>query len=270
MFEDFIINAFSLKQQSVKMLNILITIWCVISVASCNHLQQEDCPAREVRCSNTAHLEELVLGFYCIDVYYVCNGMEDCPDGSDEVGCEEYTCPEGTLPCDSGRISCYHEDRRCDGFGQCMDRSDEAGCEDFACFDSQFSCQNDDPTSTSKCTPLDQVCNGYIYCRNGRDEDEDVCGDWTCPDDKFMCMTTGRRPRMKCVNSERRCDGFVDCVDNSDEELEMCEEYECQEDQLKCDVENRCLYDVRYWTDGQSIKDCCILATLYTCLLRKK
>lgn len=53
-----------------------------------------------------------------IAVESVCNGIDDCAEGEDELACGSYVCADGEVV----------EGRRCDGRASCADRSDEDGC----------------------------------------------------------------------------------------------------------------------------------------------
>ena len=89
-------------------------------------------------CRNLAHLKnctdfECPSHFkcpetYCIPYGKVCNGEWDCPDGFDENGCVNYTCP-GLYRCKGGR-NCIALDQVCDGLVHCKKyRDDERYCE---------------------------------------------------------------------------------------------------------------------------------------------
>jgi len=79
-------------------------------------------------------------------------------------------------------------------------------------------CQPDDfrcvGTTPELCIPKEKKCDGYLDCRNGRDEER--CENNmkpACRLDQFRCNTTQR-----CVEQAARCNHWDDCGDNSDEE----------------------------------------------------
>lgn len=79
-------------------------------------------------------------------------------------------------------------------------------------------CQPDDfrcvGTTPELCIPKEKKCDGYLDCRNGRDEER--CENNikpACRLDQFRCNTTQR-----CVEQSDRCNHRDDCGDNSDEE----------------------------------------------------
>ena len=89
-------------------------------------------------CRNGAHLSKCTNmdcpstfkcpGSYCISATRLCDHVEDCPNGEDEVGCNHTSpvlCP-GMFYCRGG--SCAHQAEVCDGERDCPLGDDEAFC----------------------------------------------------------------------------------------------------------------------------------------------
>ncbi|XP_017794098.1 PREDICTED: basement membrane-specific heparan sulfate proteoglycan core protein isoform X2 [Habropoda laboriosa] len=169
-----------------------------------------------------------------------CDGVPDCADGGDEVGCSNSECSTGEFACDVSR--CIPESEKCNFVKDCSDGSDEHDCNYPACTATQFRCRND------KCINSSEQCNGINDCLDGSDEEN--C---PCPKNQFEC-TPGF-----CVSSRKWCDGVRDCSNGKDEE--NCLRIRCRSDQFEC-YDGECV-SLSAKCDGRS--DCRDRSDEYNC-----
>ncbi|KAK2818981.1 hypothetical protein Q5P01_024542 [Channa striata] len=180
----------------------------------------------------------------CVMHSHVCDGEDDCKDGSDEEGCAVH-CKAGEFQCSHGK-RCIPPEQVCDGQYDCQDRSDEMDCSTLidGC---HRRCDND-----TRCIPDTFLCDGERDCADGSDEEK--CGLVSCTINQYRC-TSGQ-----CVSEALRCDGYADCSDHSDEvdctrpvrclsQLQCPHSHECLQKEWLCDGENDC-------KDGSDEKNC--------------
>eukprot|EP00058_Branchiostoma_floridae_P007252 XP_002592740.1 hypothetical protein BRAFLDRAFT_67180 [Branchiostoma floridae] len=163
----------------------------------------------------------------CVLPQEVCDGRNNCEDGSDELDCWSKECPLSSpfdvpFRCESSG-ACVGEWETCNGIYDCRDGSDERNCSARECPDpNDFRCE-----SSGACVREWEKCNGIDDCSDGSDERD--CSDGGCPNPgEFRCETSRR-----CVYEYYICNGDADCSDGSDEKDCLRKECPIPED-FKC------------------------------------
>lgn len=140
--------------------SLIITLTRLLST-SCLTAAAKQCSPEEFRCASGQ----------CVSKTFVCDGENDCPDGSDEASCPKPTCSSRSFQCNNS--VCVPALWRCDGDQDCADGSDEwpENCvgqqpekKAVSCSVHDFQCAN------GQCISARWRCDGSTECDDQSDE----------------------------------------------------------------------------------------------------
>ncbi|XP_025091011.1 G-protein coupled receptor GRL101-like [Pomacea canaliculata] len=201
------------------------------------------CRSDEFRCNSSR----------CISRNAVCDGVCDCINTcEDENGCRNYGCKlgEGYLCRTTHR--CLAPDLVCDGHNDC--KNTQNGMDEHFCQTGNRTNCNGLPVAefgenpllcdSGQCVPDSTLCDHYMDCLDGKDEENCDSTFKPCEENQFQCSN------KQCIHKSARCDGKPDCIDRTDEV--DCGDEPCPQHTRRCGG-GQCVSETK-WCDFE--RDC--------------
>ena len=195
----------------------------------------------------------------CISEEKKCDGIFDCPNAKDEVGCVD-TCNAEEVQCihETGKklpLQCISPAKQCDGISDCeLNGEDEMGCPAQTTPTSTTTTSTTTTETVVECNENEYLCPSVNACLSKCNTAlicPDVPKEVHCPDcPEFKCQYSGL-----CISSASVCNGVMDCPQNEDEE--NC----CRPGQFQCGnglcVDKDAICDGKYdCIDAADERDC--------------
>ncbi|KII61830.1 Low-density lipoprotein receptor-related protein 2 [Thelohanellus kitauei] len=181
---------------------------CILQKYVCNGVDDCGDKSDESFCSKTCGEDETycVKDKKCLKSELICNDKNDCSDGSDEYECERIIPRCGENSFECLNESCIPYDRVCDGNNDCWDDGDEKDCLRIKCEKLGSYCDD------GQCIPESHVCDNIFHCTDF--SDERACHSVIFFDRDFDCLISCDN---ECLPINKICDHITDCGDQSDE-----------------------------------------------------